>query len=324
MGAAEQQFQLQAGEHVITYSLGFSPRAKRVQLRVGAEGIQVRLPVGTTPAIGHGFVEANADWVVRQLARLAQRAPEPKRAPLRQPLQETLKLAGRTIPYTIKPSSRARRARVVVGANGVELIVPARADLDAARAFLRAQANWVLRQMDKRDRITSAQTPLPDNVALWRGAAHPVRLIYADSASHVRLIDDALIIVGRDAGAAQIALTRWLQKQAATALTDAVAQHSASMGVRPARIALRDQQTRWGSCSTRKTISFNWRLIHAPPGVLDYVVVHELAHLTEFNHSRRFWELVETHCPDYRGHAAWLKSNGWRLRQTPRISAPLS
>ena len=79
------------------------------------------------------------------------------------------------------------------------------------------------------------------------------------------------------------------------------------------RITIRDQKTRWGSCSERGTLSFNWRLMLAPPAVLDYVVVHELCHLTHMDHSKAFWTLVESVCPDYRAHRKWLKEHGQEL-----------
>lgn len=78
-------------------------------------------------------------------------------------------------------------------------------------------------------------------------------------------------------------------------------------------ITIRDQKTRWGSCSGRGTLSFNWRLILAPPEILDYVVVHELCHLTHMNHSKEFWALVESVIPDYKIKRKWLKENGHTL-----------
>ena len=82
------------------------------------------------------------------------------------------------------------------------------------------------------------------------------------------------------------------------------------MNVTYGRIAVRDQKTRWGSCSAEGNLNFNWRLIFAPEGVLDYVVVHELAHRKEMNHSARFWGVVESYMPEYKKNQAWLKENG--------------
>lgn len=80
------------------------------------------------------------------------------------------------------------------------------------------------------------------------------------------------------------------------------------------RITIREQKTRWGSCSSNGTLSFNWRLMLAPPRVLDYVIVHELCHLTHMNHSKAFWDAVEKVMPDYREYRLWLKNNGSTLR----------
>ena len=92
-----------------------------------------------------------------------------------------------------------------------------------------------------------------------------------------------------------------------------VEEEAPRLGVVVRRISVRDQRTRWGSCSARGTLSFNWRLVLAPHEVLDYVVVHELCHLREQNHSPRFWALVEELRPDYRAQKQWLKRHGWEL-----------
>jgi predicted metal-dependent hydrolase len=96
-------------------------------------------------------------------------------------------------------------------------------------------------------------------------------------------------------------------------VTMLVEEEAPELGVRWSRIEIRDQRTRWGSCSTRGNLSFNWRLVLAPFEVLDYVVVHELCHLREHNHSRRFWKLVESRRPDWRTHRDWLHEHGPEL-----------
>jgi len=92
-----------------------------------------------------------------------------------------------------------------------------------------------------------------------------------------------------------------------------IEEEAPEIGVEPSRVQIRDQRSRWGSCSTRGTLSFNWRLVLAPFEVLDYVVVHELCHLREPNHSRRFWKLVETRRPEWRAQRDWLWEHGQEL-----------
>ena len=86
-----------------------------------------------------------------------------------------------------------------------------------------------------------------------------------------------------------------------------------ALGVRYTRLSIRDQRTRWGSCSRSGALSFNWRLLLAPEQVLDYVIWHEVCHLRVMDHSPRFWSLVADHCPDYRDHVSWLKRNAGTL-----------
>lgn len=97
------------------------------------------------------------------------------------------------------------------------------------------------------------------------------------------------------------------------------AEHFAPLlGVTFGRISVKDQRTVWGSCTRAGNLNFNWRLTMAPPEVLDYLVVHELAHRAQMNHSRRFWEVVERVCPDHREHRRWLRKNGKSLYSAPR------
>ena len=124
---------------------------------------------------------------------------------------------------------------------------------------------------------------------------------------------DRLVVAGEDRDAAAGALERWYRREARRRLEDAVAEHAPRVGARPARIAVRDQRTRWGSCSRSGTLSFSWRLALAPPDVLEYVVVHELCHLHEHSHRPRFWRLVETHWPGWRTQAGWLREHGEEL-----------
>ena len=105
------------------------------------------------------------------------------------------------------------------------------------------------------------------------------------------------------------AIRSTLSVRALERIRSRVNHYALLMGVHPGRIAVRDQKSRWGSCSSKGTLNFNWKLIMTPPQVLDYVVIHELCHLIEFNHSPRFWQLVYGQMPDYEAWKKWLKAH---------------
>lgn len=109
------------------------------------------------------------------------------------------------------------------------------------------------------------------------------------------------------------ALEKRYRSAARTLLENRVSYYHKITGGNYTSVTVRDQKTRWGSCSSRGTLSFNYRLIFAPPAVLDYVVVHELCHLTHMNHSGDFWDMVGSVLPGYREHRKWLREHGQEL-----------
>ncbi|MEL6746154.1 MAG: M48 family metallopeptidase, partial [Pseudomonadota bacterium] len=104
-----------------------------------------------------------------------------------------------------------------------------------------------------------------------------------------------------------------LKRQAKQDLTKAVAYYASELGVKPKSITLRDTTSRWGSCSSSGALNFSWRIILAPPDVLNYLAAHEVAHLREMNHSDRFWAHVKAICPDMDAQKAWLRAHGQKL-----------
>ncbi len=104
-------------------------------------------------------------------------------------------------------------------------------------------------------------------------------------------------------------LEEWYRLQAAKLMKGRADQLSTQLGVTYDRLLIRGQRTRWGSCSHKGNLSFNWKLMMAPQPVIEYVIVHELAHRKEMNHTKRFWEVVAEHCPRWREHQKWLKDH---------------
>ena len=229
-----------------------------------------------------------------------------------------LELNGQHIEYSVRHSAKARHKRIRVGPSGVEVVLPLRTDARHAEALLREHGDWLLRHTRRMQDALKRQQALHQykNVLLLRGREVRVQVrVITDATAHVTLDGDEITISvpTGSAGDSQQVLQAWLRKQAHHDLSARVRERGAQMGLVPTRLVLRDQRTRWGSCSRTGTISLNWRLVLGPPTVLDYVVVHELAHLREMNHSPRFWHLVRSFCPDFERHKRLLKENGWRL-----------
>jgi predicted metal-dependent hydrolase len=147
---------------------------------------------------------------------------------------------------------------------------------------------------------------------LYKGKEYPLEVIEdGNPRPSVRLAGDRIVVtVPRATGAAvRAALEAWYRREARVMIRQAVWRLNRGLGLRYERIMIRNQRTRWGSCSSRRNLSFNIKLITAPQQVVDYVVLHELMHLKEHNHSPKFWRLVQEKCPQYKQYESWLKEN---------------
>ena len=225
---------------------------------------------------------------------------------------------GRRITYALRPSTRARHVRIWASPpTGFVLTVPVHREHDTAgiQRFLRRHARWIVRQAAWLETFAArASKRWPYGSTLpYCGEEHPVVLERTGRRSGVeRTAEGRLVVRMREPGieGARRLLKRWFIVEALRRLDARVRLFGEMVGVKWRRVAVRDQRRRWGSCSSAGSLSFNYRLIMAPPQVLDYVVIHELAHRCHLNHSRRFWSLVAVHCPDYSASLAWLKSHG--------------
>lgn len=221
--------------------------------------------------------------------------------------------------YAIRRSERARRSRLTVTRSGeVVVVLPRRAPRSEAERLLAEHASWVDRHVgrihEEQARL-SERRPLGMGRVLWV-AGVPLRTATVDAVSgqpvrgRVEVAGDQLIArLGRDGRDTADLLEPWLREQARTTIAAQLAVRAAEMQIRPGRLAIRDQSSRWASASRSGALSFSWRLILAPPWVLDAVVVHELAHLRIRGHSRAFWALVEEHAPRAREARRWLREH---------------
>lgn len=212
----------------------------------------------------------------------------------------------------LKRSVRARRFSLRVSRldGKITLTLPARARERDAMAFLQAQEGWL--------RETLAAMPETGGVAVGPGMLLPVegRLlrILPGAGRAVRVEGDALVVPGEPAQAgARVAA--WLKALARDRLARASSEYAARVGRSYTRLTLRDTRSRWGSCSHDGALMYSWRLILAPPSVLDYVAAHEVAHLVEMNHSAAYWAIVSRLYPGWRQERAWLHGHGQDLHR---------
>jgi predicted metal-dependent hydrolase len=214
--------------------------------------------------------------------------------------------------YTIRRSPRARRIRVKVDAHeGVEVVIPQRATKRDAQAAITELRPWIEKRLEEAEAAKHRLASPPGNVP-FLGAQLRLRPEVGRTRAHRK--GQELWLPERDAGAA---LERWYRAQARNEIAPRLTQATQALGRPHTALAIRNQRTRWGSCSSAGAMSFNWRLMLAPEAVLDYVVWHEACHLVVMDHSRRFWTLVERHVPGYREHRSWLRRNGAALVLPP-------
>jgi predicted metal-dependent hydrolase len=227
-------------------------------------------------------------------------------------------LAGKTIPYKIRVSTRATRLRITVSARGVTVTLPKGIPQREAERFLQQNAVWLNAQLERTSKLAKP-SPLPTDVMLWHGEAVQLqRIEEADRKSRVRVESTkGRLKVYMPAGSkasTRLAAEAWMRAGSRTEIEQVVLEQARRMKAKPKAISIRDQRTRWGSCSSRGNLAFNWRLVMTPPAVLEYVVIHELAHMFELNHSSDFWDIVASYCPDYKKARTWLRKNASSLR----------
>ena len=225
------------------------------------------------------------------------------------------------IEYRLRRSARARRARVVVTHEGeVEIVVPRGMAVRQVEPFLAEKRPWIERTLRRFEEARAgAPTRLEDGGVvpyLGRELSLRVRVERGRVRSHVASGRGSLEVAVGEPGAEALrdALERWYRREARVEIGTRLDAAVRRAGRSYARLSIRNQRSRWASCSPAATMSFNWRLLLAPEPILDYVVEHEVAHLEVPDHSARFWTLVEERCPGYREHERWLRRNGAALR----------
>jgi predicted metal-dependent hydrolase len=213
----------------------------------------------------------------------------------------------------LRRSEKASRYRLSVGRDGIAVLtIPLRGSERQARQFLESQRDWLERARERLARLPrSAEVWTPGTSLLWRGEWCTI-LRTAEATPHV-LLGRERIRVRQCDGDLRPTLEAHFRRIARIELPARTWELAAVTGVKVRDVSVRDQRARWGSCSASGTISLNWRLVQAVPFAADYIILHELMHLREMNHSERFWALVDEACPRWREAERWLKNHGGAL-----------
>ena len=230
------------------------------------------------------------------------------------PARERLLIGGSGGDYAIEvrrhPAARRYTLRVREARRDVVLTMPPRGSIRQARQFAEKNADWIAARLE---RLPRPAPFAPDEMIPLRGVPH--RIAHRPGARGTAWTEagaDGTPLFCVAGGAAHIGRRArdFLKREARRDLVAASRRYAEALGVSIRSVSLRDTASRWGSCSQSGSLSFSWRLVLAPPFVLDYLAAHEVTHRVELNHSQRFWRAVERIFPEWRRAEAWLRAHG--------------
>ena len=225
---------------------------------------------------------------------------------------ETLQIGSRPVPLLFVQNHRARRYLLRLRPDGTARVtIPKRGSISTAREFVGKSIYWLERAIQRLESQPKASTEWKLGTEIYlRGELVKIGI---ENNGRIRLGTELIKQRGFSVDL-RPAIEKHLRKMAARELPERVMELATLHAIGISRVTVRNQRSRWGSCSRRGTISLNWRLIQTPEFVRDYILLHELAHRRHLNHSDRFWQEVERLCPDYQTAERWLKNNRSLLR----------
>jgi predicted metal-dependent hydrolase len=222
-----------------------------------------------------------------------------------------IELGGRAVEYRFA-RRRRRTLGISIDGDGMRVSVPLRAAWREVEAFLRAKERWILDKLDEWSRVPKAPLIVGLSGESMPLFGEPHALEIREGARAVTRFPGRLVVTAPRWRALET-LVRWMKAQALEVLEPRVAHYAARLGRPAPRVLLSNARTQWGVCSADGSIRLSWRLAQIEPRLADYVVAHEVAHLVELNHSRRFWNLVATLYPDWREAREHLELAGAAL-----------
>ena len=224
---------------------------------------------------------------------------------------DSLVVGTRMVPLRLVRNIRARRYILRLQRDGAARVtIPRGGSQKFAREFARAHTPWLEQELRKAEQNSPDRDWIHGTEIFYRGAS---TLLMLDSEGRIAHVADQVISLN-GGGPLRFKVERHLRELAAKELPPRTLALAAQHQLTVRRVTVRDQRSRWGSCSRAGTVSLNWRLIQTPEMVRDYIILHELMHLREMNHSRRFWRHVAEVCPNFAEAERWLKQHGKLLR----------
>lgn len=218
--------------------------------------------------------------------------------------QRAALLAGKQVTYTLKRSSRRRSIGLRIDDSGLTVSVPLRSSEKWLHSVLQDKAHWVVEKLGNWKASAPVETRWGDGEMIcFLGELLRLRVVPSlfDAPAHQRVSELWVFTVsGNKPGGIQGAVSCWYRKEAEQLFATRARYYALLLGVVPKAVKLSTAKTQWGCCTVRGVVRLNWQLIKLPLRLIDYVVVHELAHLREMNHSEKFWDVVKAVCPDYK------------------------
>ncbi|MBI2858853.1 MAG: M48 family metallopeptidase [Chloroflexi bacterium] len=224
---------------------------------------------------------------------------------------------GGAVPYEIVRSRRRSMCIEVQTCGKVVVRVPLKTSGACIGRFVIAKGDWIARHFARVPKSGPGKQYLDGETFPFLGKPYSLKVLHNGHLLQAAVHGEQLVVscpAGRYASqgppAIKAILSAWYSGQAKSILLPRVAEFATTMGLSPSRARVRTQRYRWGSCSQNHSLNFNTKLVMAPPEIADYVIIHELCHIREHNHSKKFWDTVERFDPDYRRHRRWLAANG--------------
>jgi hypothetical protein len=222
-------------------------------------------------------------------------------------LSLSLDLADNAIQISVRTSNRARRLRLVSGINGVEAIVPPDYRAEDLQSFVSSKREWIIKTYRYYSMLKERCGGNEPGTIYFLGRKYHFHVVKDRKTSVI--VSDAMKVITfhvADRRRYKDVMQEWYKEQIGRVLSERLPSLAGRLNLKFGKVSIKSQKSRWASCSKKGNLNFNLLLAAAPPEVIDYVIIHELMHLVEMDHSSRFWQLVKEADPDYKKHKEWL------------------